>query len=106
MSEPEPIGQILRQGFITNLLNPKIALFFMAFLPQFVDPASGPIWAQMLLFGGLFNLGGFVWILVLAWTFGTLGSWLSMRPGIWRWQRWFTGGTLFALAAHLAFSKD
>ncbi len=51
-------GAFLR-GALTNLLNPKVALFQLAFLPQFADPMSGPIWQQMVLLGLLFALTGF-----------------------------------------------
>ena len=46
------------QGFMTNILNPKVALFILAFLPQFTNPAVGPVWQQMLLLGGLFTSYG------------------------------------------------
>lgn len=48
-----------RRGMLTNLLNPKVALFILAFLPQFTDPALGPVWHQILLLGGLFSITGF-----------------------------------------------
>jgi len=49
-----------RQGFITNILNPKVALFILAFLPQFADPAIGPVWRQMAVLGILFAASGFL----------------------------------------------
>lgn len=48
----------LWRGFVTNALNPKVALFILAFLPQFTDPARGPVWAQVLTLGALFTLTG------------------------------------------------
>ena len=44
---------IFRQGVLVDLLNPKVAIFFLAFLPQFVDPGAGPVWAQLMLHGAL-----------------------------------------------------
>lgn len=49
--EPARGWKILRQAAVVNLLNPKVALFFLAFLPQFVEPGAGPVWAQLLLHG-------------------------------------------------------
>lgn len=51
-------GAALWRGFVTNALNPKVALFILAFLPQFTDPARGPVWAQVLTLGALFTLTG------------------------------------------------
>jgi len=97
--------RLFRQGLFVNLLNPKIALFFMAFLPQFVDAEKGSIPLQMLFFGSLFNAGGFLWVLFLAVLFGAIGNRIASRPGIWGWQRWITGSVLLALAANLAFAQ-
>ena len=63
----------VRQGAITNLLNPKVALFVLAFLPQFADPARGPVWAQMLMLGAMFITTGFF---VTA-AYGALGGWFA-----------------------------
>ncbi|GKY86654.1 threonine transporter RhtB [Sinisalibacter aestuarii] len=53
------LGRAIRRGFVTNALNPKVALFVLAFLPQFTRPEAGPVWAQILLLGGLFSTTGF-----------------------------------------------
>lgn len=50
----------LKRGFLTNLLNPKVALFILAFLPQFADPVIGPLWHQILILGALFCVTGLV----------------------------------------------
>ncbi|SIS56582.1 Threonine/homoserine/homoserine lactone efflux protein [Roseivivax lentus] len=54
------LGPAFRRGFLTNLLNPKVALFVLAFLPQFADPSRGPVWSQILTLGALFLVTGFV----------------------------------------------
>lgn len=52
------VWRAFRRGFITNILNPKVGLFVLAFLPQFIDPAAGPAWHQIVILGFLLGLGG------------------------------------------------
>jgi threonine/homoserine/homoserine lactone efflux protein len=65
------------RGFVTNALNPKVALFIMAFLPQFVDPAIGPLWHQLVILGGLFIATG----LVITGAYGAAAGWLGGAMG-------------------------
>jgi threonine/homoserine/homoserine lactone efflux protein len=65
------------RGVIMNITNPKVAIFFLAFLPQFADPAMGSITAQMMMFGGLFIIATFTIFGVIAWSAGFLGEWLK-----------------------------
>ena len=60
-SAPKPVslGRAYRQAIVVQLLNPKVALFFLAFLPQFVDPEAGPVWTQILVFGAVLGALGF-----------------------------------------------
>ena len=55
-----PRGSVYRQAIVVQLLNPKVTLFFLAFLPQFVDPEAGPVWTQILVFGAVLGALGFV----------------------------------------------
>ncbi len=54
------IARAFRRGFLTNILNPKVALFILAFLPQFIDPAAGPVWQQIVILGLILALGGVI----------------------------------------------
>lgn len=68
------IRTAIRRGFITNVLNPKTALFIFAFIPQFTDPAIGPLWQQILILGAIFQVNGFLFILALGAAAGTLSG--------------------------------
>lgn len=57
---PRRLRRVYLRGVLTNLLNPKVALFQLAFLPQFTTVGAGPVWQQMLLLGGLFAVTGFI----------------------------------------------
>jgi threonine/homoserine/homoserine lactone efflux protein len=95
---------LYRQGIVVNVLNPKTALFFLAFLPQFVDPRRGAAWVQILLLGLLFAVLGFVsdssWALVA----GTLGERLRRSARFPRIQRYVSGTVFVGLGAVAAFT--
>lgn len=93
------------QGVLSNVLNPKIAIFFLAFLPQFVDPNGGRIARQMVLLGLTFAFFGLCFLLVLGYSSGSVGSWLTHRPGYAQFFQRFTGGILIALGIRLAFAE-
>ncbi len=98
----DPAGTIFRQAMLTNVVNPKSALFYLSFVPQFTDPARGPVLAQFIALGLVFNVLGNSINLAVGWGFGTIGDWLARHPGFRRGQRWFTASVFLALAAHLA----
>ena len=98
-----PLRALFRQGFVTNVLNPKVAIFFLAFLPQFIQPEQGNVPVQILLLGLWFNFSGMAVLLLVALLFGRLGNWLSQYPGFVRWQEKFTGAVLLYLGLRLAF---
>jgi threonine/homoserine/homoserine lactone efflux protein len=96
------LGAIFRQGVITNVLNPKVALFFLAFLPQFVDPARGPVALQIVLLGLLFNTSGTLVNIAVALLASRAGQWSRARLGAPSAIRWLTGGIFIGLGARLA----
>ncbi|WP_244430325.1 LysE family translocator [Roseivivax halodurans] len=71
----ESLLRAFGKGVVTNVLNPKVALFILAFLPQFADPDRGPVWAQLLVLGTLFALTG----LLVTGTYGAAGGVLRSR---------------------------
>jgi threonine/homoserine/homoserine lactone efflux protein len=101
----ERLGVIFRQGAITNMLNPKVAIFFLAFLPQFVDARRGNVVLQILLLGLIFNVGGTLVNLAVAYAGGTLGELLRRNQSIARLQRRFTGLIFVGLGLRLAWQR-
>jgi threonine/homoserine/homoserine lactone efflux protein len=98
------LGSLYRQGIVVNVLNPKTALFFLAFLPQFVDSTRGAVWAQILLLGLLFAALGFVSDGVWALVAGTLGERLRSSRRFPQLQRYVSGSVFVGLGAVAAFS--
>lgn len=92
------------QGSLTTLLNPKVVLFYLAFLPQFVDPARGHVPLQLLILGLLFNLTSLAVDSSVALLASLLGSWLKRRSPIAKLIPWLTGSVLVGLGVRLAFS--
>jgi threonine/homoserine/homoserine lactone efflux protein len=103
---PLSLAAIYRQGVVTDLLNPKVALFFIAFLPQFVDPAAGSPALQILFFGLLFHVTGVPVNLMVALAGGRLASLLARRPSWARVQNWISGTVLVGLGLRLALSEQ
>lgn len=99
---PITAARAFRQAILAELLNPKTALFFLAFLPQFVVPENGYVVAQLIVFGVLFALIGFFSTIVFAVGAGGLGRFLRRNPAIQRWQQKAVGGIYCALGIRLA----
>jgi threonine/homoserine/homoserine lactone efflux protein len=94
-------GVYLR-SVVTGLLNPKVAIFFLAFLPQFVHPERGWVPLQFLILGALLSAIGLTHSLVLSVLIGRLGRRASVSPRFDRWKRWATGSVFVALGLRLA----
>ncbi|WP_282128655.1 LysE family translocator [Roseobacter litoralis] len=75
-----PLARLYWRGVVMNLTNPKVAIFFLAFLPQFADPLRGTVTVQIFLFGAIFVLCAFVVFCTIAGAAGFLGTWLSNSP--------------------------
>jgi threonine/homoserine/homoserine lactone efflux protein len=96
---PRGLGMIFRDGVIVNVLNPKTALFFLAFLPQFVDPDQGAASPQILVLGLIFTVIALSSDSLWALAAGTLGAWLRRSRWYLGVKRWVTGTVLVALGA-------
>ena len=107
---PARLSRVFSQGVLVNTLNPKTALFFLAFLPQFVDPSRGAAWTQILLLGATFVILALCSDGLYALLSGTAGGWLRRKmkgASFRRGQRFISGGILIALGAVAAVSgKD
>ena len=99
------IRKIFVQGILSNVLNPKIALFFLAFLPQFVNQGHGSAAIQMVYLGLMFALFGVVFLVLLGYFSGKIGLWFSNKQNFAEKIRWFTGSVLIALGLRLAFME-
>ena len=93
------------QGVLTNALNPKVMLFFMAFLPQFADPMLGAVGAQMAVMGLAFAVITTVAYALLGASAGRVGERLLGRPGFARWLNRATGALFIALALRLLLTE-
>jgi threonine/homoserine/homoserine lactone efflux protein len=100
------LKSIFLQGFLTNVLNPKVALFFLAFLPQFVaaDAPSKPV--AFLFLGAIFDINGTLWNLAVAWSAAHITG--RLQPGA-SFKKWFNrcvGGVFVGVGLRLALSHD
>lgn len=98
-------GRAFRQAVLTEVLNPKTALFFLAFLPQFVRPEHGSTALQLATLGAVFVLLGFVSTIVFAVGAGRLGNLLRRHPAVVKWQGKVVGTIYCAVGVRLALQE-
>jgi threonine/homoserine/homoserine lactone efflux protein len=101
---PLGLGSVFTQAVASNVLNPKIAVFFLAYLPQFADPSAGTA-PQLLVLGMTFALLTWAIFSVVAFFSGGLGAWLRSRPRVAGSLGWLTGSVLIYLGLKLALPE-
>lgn len=100
----EPLGRVFRDGFVVNVLNPKTAIFFLAFLPQFVDPSRAAVHWQILVLGVTFMALGILSDGMFALAAGTAGDLLRRSRPFARFRRWFAGASFIGLGVTAALA--
>lgn len=96
---------LYRRGVIMNLLNPKVSLFFLAFLPQFVDVAAGHAGLQMITLGSIFLVESLILFTLISIFAGKVGQWLQRSPSISRRMNIVQGALFTWIGLQIAFSE-
>jgi threonine/homoserine/homoserine lactone efflux protein len=96
---------LFKRGFIMNVLNPKVAMFFLAFLPQFVTRTTPWFPLQMLLLGAIFMVQAAVIFSLIGWFAGSIGAFILSRPRFARWLDRLTAGVFMSLGVRLALAE-
>jgi threonine/homoserine/homoserine lactone efflux protein len=100
---PQPLLSVFRQSVVGNMMNPKVTLFFVVFLPQFVDPSGTQrVAVQMVELGLVFMLQTLAIFSAFGLFAGTLGAWLKRRPRVGVWLDRLAGATFIALGLRVA----
>jgi threonine/homoserine/homoserine lactone efflux protein len=100
-----PLRQIFLQGFLSNLLNPKMALFMLALLPQFLKPEAGSLLLQVVVLASILNVMGLIANSVVILTASRLGRAIASRPHLALWPQRIIGVVFGGLAVRLAFAS-
>ena len=102
---PASFARIFWQGFLTNVLNPKVALFFLAFVPQFIDSDSPNKIAAFLFLGVVFNVNGTLWNMFVAWAATHVLRQLDAASAVGAWINRTLGALFVGLGVRLALSE-
>ena len=103
--EPISYKKIYFQGMITNVLNPKVAIFFLSFLPQFINPQSTFLKEQIAFLGLWFDVQGTLILILVAMVTGYFQVMLQKNKAFWNWQEKITGLILVALGIKMLFTR-
>ncbi|MBI4792344.1 MAG: LysE family translocator [Deltaproteobacteria bacterium] len=96
---------LFQRGFVMNVLNPKVALFFLAFLPQFVSPQSANVAREMILLGLIFMVQGIIIFTAIGLLSGVIGAYILKKPKLSRIFSWLTAGVFATLGIRLALAQ-
>lgn len=99
------LTRLFGQGLVANAINPKVVLFFLAFLPQFVQPAQGPVPLQLGLLGLLFTAQAALLFGALGWFSGSVGAWLNRRPAVGPWLDRLAGTVFVGLGLRMLLTR-
>ncbi|SUX30615.1 LysE family translocator [Chromobacterium vaccinii] len=99
------LAATFRRGLIANAINPKVVLFFLAFLPQFVNPAQGPVGLQTAILGALFTLQGALIFGALGYFSGHVGQWLAKSRKASQWLDRIAGTVFIGLGLRLILAR-
>lgn len=97
------LWRIFTQGVVTNVLNPKVTLFYVAFLPQFASPASGSVPLQIIMLGILCTISGTVVNILVSLFASLLGNWFKRQTQTAKILNWLAGSIFIGLGVRLAF---
>jgi len=100
-----PLRQLFVKGLIANAINPKVVLFFLAFLPQFVIASQGSVPLQLGLLGLLFTAQAALLFGLLGWFSGGIGAWLNRRPAVGPWLDRLAGTVFIGLGLRMITSR-
>ncbi len=106
ITEGDAVQDAFWRGFVTSVTNPKVAVFYLTALPQFINPALGSVGLQAALLGIMHATMGGAWLFVVALTAGRLRNWATASESFWKWQGKVTGAVFVAFGLRLAFARQ
>jgi len=102
----QPMRRLFLDGVVITIFNPKVAIFFLAYLPLFTDPAAGPVWQQLVLLGAIYAGLSFLSDSAYGVLAGTAGGWMRRRVLHSRVMQWLSGGVFIGLGVFTALATQ